>query len=170
MIATHNTKSNKRVWYLLSKKEYNTHKLDEFIENGYWEYYEDKVERENERKIYRNYLHEVQKEDKVAIYSLYGQDRDKFGQIHNYRIKRTKVTYILIRAVGKITCPCDDNKKFGIDCQKVNDFRKWYHHTYPGPIWRVIPEDKVPWRRNLIDFTFNEAEQNLAELKAALAK
>ncbi len=170
MTTTHNTKFNRPFWYLLSKKEYSTKKFDELIDNGYWEYHEDKVKRDWERKLYRRYLHNMKIADKVAIYNLYRQTRDDFEQVHNYQLKQTTVTYILIRAIGKITQPCKDNKTIYFDCQKVSDSRRWYHHTYPGQIWKVMPQSDYPWRKNLTDFTFDGAEQDLVELKDALTK
>ena len=111
MITTQNINSKGPVWYFLSKQEYNEYKFDKFIDNGYWEYYEGDVKTENDRNSYRQYLREIQIGDKVAIYNLYHQTRDDFEKTHNYQIpKQTKVTYILIRAIGKISHPCKDNK------------------------------------------------------------
>ena len=70
MITVPNANSTRPIWYFLSKKKYSTDKFAQFIDNGYWEYYEDKVKREHERKIYRGYLNDMQVGDKVAIYNI----------------------------------------------------------------------------------------------------
>lgn len=167
MITTQNTDSKRPCWYFLSKNEDN---INKFIDNDYWEYYENRVKRDYERDLYRGYLKAMQIGDKIAVYTLKSETRDEFIQKNQYEIHQRSVPYIMIKAIGKIVAPCKDNKIIEISCQKVNDSRRWYHHTYRAQIWKLKPRNNWCWRRNLIDFTFNGAEQNLAELKDVLTK
>ena len=172
MITTQNINSKEPFWYFLSKREYNTDEFDKFIDNGYWRYYEDRVKRDHEQKIYRGYLREMKIGDPIAIYNIGSKNRHEFEQELKCKIntKRKTVSYIIIKAIGKIVQPCTDNKLIGVNCAKIDDSRKWYRYTYKGPIWRVFPESKQYWGENLIDFTFNGENQDLARLKAELKK
>lgn len=170
MITAPNANSTRPFWYFLSKKEYSTDKFAQFIDNGYWEYYEDKVKREHERKIYRGYLNDMQVGDKVAIYNISLQIRSEFEQMHKYKISKKYVSFIVIKAIGEIAQSCTDNNTIGINCKEIEDPRKWYRYTYKGPIWRVFPESNQFWGENLINFTFNGTNQDLTRLKAELTQ
>ena len=172
MITKQNIKPKKSCWYLLSKNEYSTDKLDNFINNRYWEYYKDNVKRDEERNIYLGYLQKMKIGDRVAAYKINEITREEFEQKYKYKIggKRKKVRYLTIMAVGKFTQVYKDKKTIKIEWQKINDPRKWYFHLQGGQIWQVVPDNSVPWRQNLIDFTFNGAKQDLAELKDVLTK
>ena len=172
MITKQNIKPKRPCWYLVSKNEYSTGKLDNFIDSGCWEYYKDNVKRGEERDRYLGYLQEMKIGDRVVAYKINEITREEFEQKHEYKItgKRKKVRYLTIMAVGKFTQVYKDKKTMKIKWQKVNDPRKWYYHLQGGQIWRVVLDTSVPWRQNLIDFTFNKAEQDQSELKDVLTK
>ena len=105
MITKQNIKPKRPCWYLLSKNEYSTDKLDNFIDNGYWEYYKDNVKRGEERDRYLGYLQKMKIGDRVVAYKINEITREEFEQKHKYKIaeQRKKVRYLTIMAVGKFT-------------------------------------------------------------------
>ncbi|MBU3181649.1 AAA family ATPase [Clostridium psychrophilum] len=65
-----------------------------------------------------------------------------------------------IKAIGIVTHNFNDGHKVSVEWQMLNPLREWYFYTSRNTIWKVTKEDG--WmQKNLIDFTFNKANQNI---------
>lgn len=170
MAAVQNINLNRPFWYFLSTNDYSPDKFNKNIDKGYWNYYEGRVKRDDDRNTYLGYLNRMKCGDKVAIYNIKSEKSDEFMEEHQYQIYQKNVPYIVIKAIGEITQPCKDGKTINMSCQHVNDSRKWYKYSYRAQIWMVLPKNKGGWGKNLIDFTFNGAAQDLTRLKYELTE
>ena len=163
MIASQNIDSDKPFWFVLSKIEHRLNRFETFISKDYWEYFENEV-KEGTRELYLEYLREMQIGDQIGMYENSSENRDEFKQNHKIEIKLTSISYLVIKAIGEITQPCQDNKTIRVKWERVNDNRRWYRFKQNGPIWRVTPKTKKYWGKNLIEFTFNGKDQDLNRL------
>ena len=163
MITSQKINSDRPFWFVLSKIERRLDRFKPFVNQSYWEYFEDEV-KENTRERYLKYLHEMQIGDLIAMYECSSETPDEFKQKYNIEIDETSISYLIIKAVGEITQPCNNNKTIGVSWNKVNDCRRWYSYTQNGQIWRVYRWSKDYWGENLIEFTFCGKSQDFNKL------
>lgn len=165
--------SNRPHWFVCSKREHHSGRLLKFLNKGIWEYFDDDV-KENTCEIYQNYLKNVAIGDRIAIYEIGNETPDEFKANHPFEIPGKFITYLEIRAVGEITKPYkvttsyNDNWTVGVNWTKVSNSKRWYRYTYKGQIWRVYPSSKQWLGKNLIEFTFDGAPQDLGRLYSEL--
>lgn len=159
--------SNKSHWFVCSKREHNSDRLKTFFDQGIWQYFDNEV-KENTRYNYRNYLCEVTIGNRISIYENGNETSDEFNANHQFEIAGKFITHLEIKAVGKVTKPCNDDWIVGVNWEKVSNSGRWYRYTYKGQIWRVRPNNKNGWGKNLIEFTLEGAAQNLTRLYSEL--
>ncbi|MDR6685769.1 5-methylcytosine-specific restriction protein B [Arthrobacter sp. 1088] len=92
--------------------------------------------------------------DRIAIKSAYvrrnGLPFDNQGQ---------SVSAMAIKAFGTVTRNHGDGRRVDVDWTEFKPPREWYFFTNRSTIWRINPID---WkRRALIDFAFENAEQDI---------
>jgi len=122
--------------------------MQRFIDGGIWENgYDTK---------YTGDVNSIGVGDGIAIKSSYTRK-------HNlpFDNKGNSVSVMGIKAIGVVTHNFNDGHKVSVKWEKTfNPPKEWYFFTNRSTIWRV--DKKEGWMyKNLIDFTFNEAPQDI---------
>lgn len=122
-------------------------RMQEFIDKGIWiNGYENK---------YTDHVNSIKIGDKIAIKSSYTRK-------HNlpFDNKGKMVSVMGIKAVGVVTHNFNDGHKISVKWNLLDDVKEWYFFTSRQTIWKVDEEDGWMYK-NLIEFTFNNAKQNI---------
>lgn len=69
------------------------------------------------------------------------------------------VSVMAIRAVGTVTSNHGDGRTVSVDWTELAPRREWFFYTERSTVWRVEPG--AGYKDELIDFTFNDASQNI---------
>ena len=95
--------------------------------------------------------------DKIAIKSAYTRKHNLPFNNHG-----NTVSVMGIKAIGTVTHNYNDGKKVDVDWQPITPIKEWYFFTSRSTIWKV--EEGKGWMyKNLIDFTFNNENQNIEQ-------
>lgn len=121
--------------------------MQHFINEGIWENgYSNK---------YTELVNSIKVGDRIAIKSSYTRKNNLpfDNQGHS-------VSVMGIKAIGVVTHNYNDGRKVSVEWKVINPLREWYFFTSRNTIWKIIEEDG--WmQKNLIDFTFNNTEQDI---------
>lgn len=122
--------------------------FDEFVKNGYWENgYENK---------YLNKVKSMQVGDKIVIKSAYTQKRDLPFDVNN-----KSVAVMKLKAKGTIIENKQDGRRVLVKWDKPWEKpKKWFFLQYRGTINKVERKDDDWVYGALLDFTFNDIEQD----------
>lgn len=126
--------------------------FNRFIEESVWENgYEDK---------FIETVKSIQVGDKIAIKSSYTRKNNlSFDNNGKY------VSVMGVKAIGTVTENKNDGWNISVDWEVCDPIREWYFYTNRQTIWKVSEDDG--WmQENLIDFAFNNAEQNIERFLA----
>jgi len=88
-----------------------------------------------------------------------------FTRLHEmpFDTKGNRVSVMAIKATGTITHNPGDGQNVDVDWDPPSPVREWYFYTNQQTVWRVKP---TSWKSEaLIDFTFNDAEQDYNEFR-----
>lgn len=94
--------------------------------------------------------------DRIAIKSTFTQKYDLPFDTNNEAVSTMR-----IKAIGTVTQESQDGGvSVRVSWKKNFQPRDWYFYTYRSSIWKVFP-DENPFKANLVDFAFNNAEQDM---------
>lgn len=142
---------NSTCWYVGASWD-DGDQMERFLEQGIWENgYDDK---------YLSLVKSVQPGDRIAIKAAYTQKYDLPFDNRGYT-----TSVMGIKAIGKVTANKGDGRHLEVSWQRLSEPRKWYFYTNRMTIWKVTPS--VWEAENLIDFTFNNANQEIDRFRNA---
>ncbi|MCQ4922176.1 AAA family ATPase [Tissierella carlieri] len=121
--------------------------MQRFIDEGIWENgYSNK---------YTELVNSIKVGDRIAIKSSYTRKNNL-----PFNNQGHSVSVMGIKAIGVVTHNFSDGRKVSVEWKVINPLREWYFFTGRNTIWKVVEEDG--WmQKNLIEFTFNNADQNI---------
>lgn len=121
--------------------------MQHFLNEGIWENgYEDK---------YTDLVNSIKVGDRIAIKSTYTRKNNV-----PFDNKNQTVSVMGVKAIGIVTHNFQDGKKVSVEWEVLNPVKEWYFYTGRTTIWKV--DEKNGWMpKALIDFTFNQAKQNM---------
>ena len=125
----------------------NANMTDKFISEGYWENeWDDK---------FTNLVNQIQVEDKIAI-------KASFTQKNNlpFDIKGGTASVMSIKCVGTVTKNYNNGKRVDVDWDVDYEQKNWFFFTGRTTIWKVERNPNDWMYGALLDFTFNNAEQD----------
>ena len=136
-----------KCWYVGANME-GVDYFDEFVKNGYWENgYENK---------YLDKVKSMQVGDKIVIKSAYTQKRDLPFDVNN-----KSVAVMKLKAKGTIIENKQDGRRVSVKWDKPWEKpKKWFFLQYRGTINKVERKDDDWVYGALLDFTFNDIEQD----------
>lgn len=136
-----------KCWYVGANMD-GVDYFDEFVKNGYWENgYENK---------YLDKVKSMQVGDKIVIKSAYTQKRDLPFDVNN-----KSVAVMKLKAKGTIIENKQDGRRVSVKWDKPwGKPKKWFFLQYRGTINKVERKDDDWVYGALLDFTFNDIEQD----------
>lgn len=136
-----------KCWYVGANMD-GVDYFDEFVKNGYWENgYENK---------YLDKVKSMQVGDKIVIKSAYTQKRDLPFDVNN-----KSVAVMKLKAKGTIIENKQDGRRVSVKWDKPWEKpKKWFFLQYRGTINKVERKDDDWVYGALLDFTFNDIEQD----------
>lgn len=141
------SRSNSRVTWFVGSSPGEEDEFNRFIEDGVWENgYENK---------FIDTVKSIQVGERIAIKSAYTRKNNlPFDNNGKY------VSVMSIKAIGTVTENKDDGWNISVDWEVCDPIKEWYFNTNRQTIWKVSEDDG--WmQKNLIDFTFNNADQDI---------
>lgn len=133
-------------WFVGACFDRNSDQTERFVTEGIWEQW-------TPRPFKANKVKSIQVGDRIAIKSSFTRKYDLPFDNHGLRISSMK-----IKAIGIVRFNYGDGHKLKVDWTRVDPHREWFFFTNQSSIWEVWPSDEK--RRDLIDFTFNDAKQD----------
>lgn len=121
---------------------------DEFIEKGIWKNgYEDK---------FIDLVKTIEVGDKIAIKSTYTRKKNLHFNANN-----RFVSTMGIKARGTVVKNFGDGKNLKVKWERLDPIREWYFFTMRETIWEVRRSENNWMYGELLDFTFNDKEQDI---------
>jgi len=153
--ASHEVQKNtpRSYWFVGAAFGGTRDQIDRFLKDGIWENgYKDK---------YLDLVKSIQLGDRIAIKSAY--TRKKKLSFDN---RGHSVSVMGIKVIGTVTKNRGDGRVVEVDWQpRFEKIHEWYFYTNRSTIWQVLPGE---WMQdNLIDFTFNEKDQDVRRFRNA---
>ncbi len=122
---------------------------DRFVQEGIWQNgYEDK---------YLDLVKAIEPGDRIAIKASTVTKKDL-----PFDNRGKNISTMAIKATGVVTANMGDGRNLRVDWAPVKRPRKWYFYTNRSTLWKITRDSgELPWAASaLIDFTFNEADQD----------
>ena len=120
---------------------------DKFVSKGYWENgWDDK---------FSDIVNQIKIGDKIAIKSSYTQKNNL-----PFDIKGETASVMAIKYVGTVTKNYNNGKRVDVDWDKNYEQKTWFFFTWRATIWKVVRKDDDWMYGALLDFTFNDTEQD----------
>ncbi len=153
--AQESSKAPRSYWFVGAAYWGNEDQTEDFLKKGIWRCgYEDGT--------FSAEVLSMQPGDRIAIKAAYTQKHDlPFNNDGGH-----SVSVMSIKAIGVITKNHKDGRTVDVEWSEHFDpVRKWYFHTYQKILWRVSPDEWM--KNNLIDFAFNNADQDIDRFRNA---
>lgn len=121
---------------------------DEFIEKGIWIC--------NSEHKYKDSINSIKLGDRIAIKSRYNKQNDLpfYSNVKSASVMR-------IKAIGTVKEESKDGKTLNVDWQKTEYKKEWFFFTIIKNIWEVERSEDDWMYGALLDFTFNDAKQDI---------
>ena len=122
---------------------------DRFVQEGIWQNgYEDK---------YLDLVKAIEPGDRIAIKASTVRKKDL-----PFDNRGMNISTMAIKATGVVTANMGDGRNLRVDWAPVKRPREWYFYTNRSTLWKITRDSgELPWAASaLIDFTFNEADQD----------
>lgn len=124
---------------------------ERFVDEGIWiNGHEDKL---------LDVVKSIKVGDRIAIKSVSTQKRDL-----PFDARGNTVSKMTIKAIGTVVGNEGDGRQLAVEWEEEFEPRDWYFFTYRGTIWKIRTDSgyqHLELSRKLLDFTFNDGEQDL---------
>ena len=123
---------------------------DRFVREGIWQH--DSEEKHLDR------VKSIETGDRIAIKAMRGNKTQGLP----FENRGERISSMEIKATGVVLENIGDGRNLHVAWTPTEPSREWYFYTHPKTPWKVTRETgTIPWAASaLIDFTFDEAEQD----------
>ncbi|WP_432695167.1 AAA family ATPase [Marinobacterium sp. YM272] len=144
--------SKQAYWFVGALWDGKDDQTERFLNEGIWENgYKDK---------HLDEVNSIQPGDKIAIKAAFTQKKNLPFQANG-----STASVMAIKARGTVTANEGNGKTVHVDWEPLVPEKRWYFFTHRGTVWRL--EGKRWLSRALIDFTFNDADQDYNRFRNA---